>query len=187
MTSEAVLRAAECEPALREEFSAATERLYVSPFSMLCAFPATSVQAFSVYRWRASIDLSLPPSYVCSNSSIKGCSISGPVCLALSELDALRQTGYCAVVVSAPPGEYKADDTRYNGRQRISRPSLWCSPSRVTPPNSPDKASDIRASANVLDLVGSGFGKGAIGVTYRRDLDAMPVRVLHLCRHTPWF
>lgn len=42
--------------------------------------------------------------------------------------------------------------------------------------HSPDKASDIRASANVLDLVGSGFGKGAIGVTYRRDLDAMPVR-----------
>ncbi len=45
------------------------------------------------------------------------------------------------------------------------------------PPSSPDKASDIRASANVLELAGSGFGKGAIGVTYRRDLDAMPVRV----------
>lgn len=45
------------------------------------------------------------------------------------------------------------------------------------PAHSPDKASDIRASANVLDLVGSGFGKGAIGVTYRRDLDAMPVRL----------
>lgn len=42
--------------------------------------------------------------------------------------------------------------------------------------HSPDKASDIRASANVLDLVGSGFGKGAIGVTYRRDLDAVAVR-----------
>ncbi|CAM9302065.1 unnamed protein product [Ectocarpus fasciculatus] len=39
--------------------------------------------------------------------------------------------------------------------------------------HSPDEASDIRASANVLDLVGSGFGKGAIGVTYRRDLDAV--------------
>lgn len=45
--------------------------------------------------------------------------------------------------------------------------------------HSPDKASDIRASANVLDLVGSGFGKGAIGVTYRRDLDAMPVSVIY--------
>ncbi|CAM9106620.1 unnamed protein product [Pylaiella littoralis] len=39
--------------------------------------------------------------------------------------------------------------------------------------HSPDKASDIRASANVLELAGSGVGKGAIGVTYRRDLDAV--------------
>ncbi|CAN0497943.1 unnamed protein product [Ectocarpus sp. 12 AP-2014] len=53
--------------------------------------------------------------------------------------------------------------------------------------HSPDKASDVRASANVLDLVGSGFGKGAIGVTYRRDLDAVaPCRCSpFLDRHTP--
>ncbi|CAM9731614.1 unnamed protein product, partial [Scytosiphon promiscuus] len=42
--------------------------------------------------------------------------------------------------------------------------------------HSPDKASDIRASANVLELMGGGVGKGAIGMSYRRDLDAVPVR-----------
>ncbi|CAM9162032.1 unnamed protein product [Hapterophycus canaliculatus] len=40
--------------------------------------------------------------------------------------------------------------------------------------HSPDKASDIRASANMLELMGTGFGKGAIGISYRRDLDAVP-------------
>lgn len=42
--------------------------------------------------------------------------------------------------------------------------------------HSPDKDSDIRMSANVLDLAGEGFGTGAVGVTYRRDLDAVAVR-----------
>ena len=40
---------------------------------------------------------------------------------------------------------------------------------------SPDMDSDIRASANVLDLLGSGIGKGSIGVSYRRDLDTVQV------------
>ncbi|CAM9645475.1 unnamed protein product [Sphacelaria rigidula] len=39
--------------------------------------------------------------------------------------------------------------------------------------HSPDKDSDVRMSANVLDLAGQGFGKGAVGVTYKRDLDAV--------------
>lgn len=39
--------------------------------------------------------------------------------------------------------------------------------------HSPDKDSDIRVSARVLDLLGSGIGKGAVGVTYRRDLDTV--------------
>lgn len=41
---------------------------------------------------------------------------------------------------------------------------------------SPDKDSDIRASVRVLDVLGSGVGKGAVGVTYRRDLDTVQVR-----------
>lgn len=40
--------------------------------------------------------------------------------------------------------------------------------------HSPDKDSDIRISANVFDLAGQGLGMGAVGVTYRRDLDAVP-------------
>lgn len=40
---------------------------------------------------------------------------------------------------------------------------------------SPDKHSDIRVSARVLDLLGSGVGNGAVGVTYRRDLDTVQV------------
>lgn len=33
----------------------------------------------------------------------------------------------------------------------------------------------MRASASVLDLLGSGVGKGAVGVTYRRDLETVQV------------
>lgn len=50
---------------------------------------------------------------------------------------------------------------------------LWCCSFAAY---SPDKDSDIRASARVLDLLGSGIGKGAVGVTYRRDLDTVQVR-----------
>ncbi|CAN0099138.1 unnamed protein product [Laminaria digitata] len=42
--------------------------------------------------------------------------------------------------------------------------------------HSPDKHSDIRVSARVLDLLGSGVGNGAVGVTYRRDLDTVQPR-----------
>lgn len=50
---------------------------------------------------------------------------------------------------------------------------LWCCSFAAY---SPDKDSDIRVSARVLDLLGSGIGKGAVGVTYRRDLDTVQVR-----------
>lgn len=42
--------------------------------------------------------------------------------------------------------------------------------------HSPDKDSDVRVSARVLDLVDSGIGKGAVGVTFMRDLETAPVR-----------